>query len=187
MDIVIQNILSPFGITNIPNITLFISLVLAIIQCFFGFKVIRFWISILGFLLGAAGGYGVVFSITGNATYGLLGGIICALLLSVLAYRVYLSAVFVIAGIGAYYICMTCLPIDSNFLQVVSLTIAIIIAVVAMKYMRPAIICITAFQGALTAAEILPTFLSVSRSYVQIIGIVLGLAGILVQFFTTKK
>ncbi|MBP3665091.1 MAG: hypothetical protein J6J03_08025, partial [Tyzzerella sp.] len=61
MDNILQDILSSLGLTNIPNITLVISLIIAFVQCFFGYKIIRSWISILGFLLGAAGGYGLVF------------------------------------------------------------------------------------------------------------------------------
>lgn len=187
MDNILQDILSSLGLTNIPNITLVISLIIAFVQCFFGYKIIRSWISILGFLLGAAGGYGLVFSLTNNSTYGLIGGIVCAVILSVLAYRVYLSLVFVVAGLATYYICISFLPIHATYIQVVAIMLAIIAAVLAMKYMRPAIICTTAFQGALAAAEILPVFIAFDSSYVKIAGIILGIAGVIVQFLTTKK
>lgn len=186
MDIILQSF--PSGIFNdIPNVTLVIGLIISLIQCFFGYKIIRSWITIAGFLLGAISGYALVYSITANATYALIGCLIGAILLSVLAYKIYLVGVFLIAGFGTYYICISCLTVDSSLLQPISIVLAIVAAFFAIKYMRPAIIFVTAFQGALAAVEVLPVFIAFDQTIAFPVGIGLGLIGAVIQFITTKK
>lgn len=187
MDSILNSLFSSDVFFDIPNITLVIGLIIALIQCFFGYKIIRSWIAIIGFLLGAVAGYGIVYMVTDELTYSLIGGLVGGILLAVLAYKVYLFGVFAIAGLGTYYLCVSCLTIDSNYLQLVSIAIAILVAILAVKYMRPAIIIITAFTGAFAILEALPAFLSFDLTMTLPYSAVLGLAGAAVQFATTKK
>lgn len=175
--------------SDLTNIAFIVSLVISLIQCFFGYKIIRSWIGILGFILGAAGGYGIVHYITADTSYALIGGIIGGLLLAVLAYKVYLAGVFLIAGIGTYGLCTTqlTLNIPAPYLQILSLILAVIVAVLAVKYMRPAIIIITAFLASFSVVNTLPAFITFDQTMAVPAAVGLGLAGSLVQFLTTKK
>lgn len=187
MESILHILSSSYDMFHIPNIALFVGLVIALIQCFFGYKIIRSWISIIGFLIGAVLGYGIIYLITGQMLYSFLGGIVGGILFAILAYKVYLFGIFAIASLSTYYLCVTYLTMDSKYLQLVSIAIAIVIAVLAVKYMRPAIILLTAFTGAITAMETLPTFLPLQATNTLLYVAVLGLAGTAVQFLTTKK
>lgn len=187
MESIFNIISSSYDTFPIPNIALFVGLVIALIQCFFGYKIIRSWISILGFLIGAVLGYGILYLVTGEILYSFLGGIVGGILFAILAYKVYLFGVFAIASLSTYYLCVTYLTMDIQYLQLVSIVIAIVAAILAVKYMRPAIIVLTAFSGSFTAIETLPTFLPLDSSNLFFYTVLLGLAGTAVQFLTTKK
>lgn len=187
MESILNIISSSYDMFHIPNIALFVGLVIALIQCFFGYKIIRSWISIIGFLIGAVLGYGIVYLIVGEMLYSFLSGIVGGILFAILAYKVYLFGVFAIASLSTYYLCVTYLTMDSKYLSLVSIVIAIVVAVLAVKYMRPAITILTAFTGALTAMETLPTFLPLASKNILLYTALLGLVGAVVQFLTTKK
>lgn len=187
MESILNIISSSYDMFHIPNIALFVGLVIALIQCFFGYKIIRSWISIIGFLIGAVLGYSIVYLIVGEMLYSFLGGIVGGILFALLAYKVYLFGVFAIASLSTYYLCVTYLTMDIKYLQLVSVVIAIVVAILAVKYMRPAIIVLTAFAGAFTAMETLPTFLPMASQNILLYTAILGLAGAAVQFLTTKK
>ncbi len=156
-------------------------------ECFLGYKFIRSWISAAGFFLGAIAGFQVINRITGHAGYGVLAALLCGILLSVLAYRVYLIGVFIIAALGIYQISMTFLPLNGDMLYIASAIIGLIAAYLAIKYMRPAIICITAFHGGTMAATMIPLFIALPVGVTPLmLGIGLGAAGTAVQFLTTK-
>lgn len=183
MEHILKTIFSSNVFADISNIALLIGLVIALIQCFFGYKIIRSWIAIIGFLLGAVAGYGIVFSVTDELTYGLIAGVIGGILLGFLAYKVYLFGVFALALLGTYYLCTSFF----GSLHPLSFVIAILVAILAVKYMRPAIIFVTAFTGAFAALEAAPAFISYDVTLTIPIGVVIALIGAAVQFATTKK
>lgn len=187
MESILHILSSSYDMFHIPNIALFVGLVIALIQCFFGYKIIRSWISIIGFLIGAVLGYGIVYLIVAELLYSFIGGIIGGILFAILAYKVYLFGVFAIASLSTYYLCVTYLTLDMKYLQLLSILIAIAVAILAIKYMRPAIIVLTAFTGAFTAMETIPTFLPLAYENILLYTAALGLAGTAVQFITTKK
>lgn len=166
----------------------FLSLIFYFAEALFGYRLIRSWISALGFLFGAVIGFRITEALTGKTSYAVAGALIGGLLLSLLSYRVYLVGVFLIAAYGVYQIAQALLPLTGIVLTVVSVLLGLAAAYLAVKYMRPAIIAITAFHGGIMAGKCLPLFFSLpSGQSALTIGLILGLAGMLVQFVTSRK
>ena len=165
-----------------------ITLIFYIVECFFGYCLIRSWISILGFLFGAIGGFHLTVLLFHKTAYAIAGAIIGGLLLSALSYKVYLVGIFLIAAYSIFQIGITLLPLESVLLYLVSGISGILAGNLAVKNMRPAIILITAFHGGIMAATLLPEFVALPANTSPFIcSLILAIVGIIVQFLSSKK
>ena len=165
-----------------------ITLIFYIGECFFGYRLMRSWISILGFLFGAIGGFHLTALLFHKTGYAIAGTIIGGVLLSALSYKIYLVGIFLIAAYSIFQIGVTLLPLESVLLYLVSGISGILAGNLAVKNMRPAIILITAFHGGIMSATLLPEFVALPAEATTLIcGLILTIAGIIVQFLTSKK
>ena len=165
-----------------------VTLLFYIAETFFGYRMIRSWISILGFLFGALGGFYLANLLFGQTGYAIAGALIGGILLSALSFKVYLVGVFLIAAYGVFQIGMTLLPLGAEFLTLASAILGLLAGYIAVKNMRPAIIIITALHGGLMAAGKLSLFMTIPAGLsVSAFGVALAIAGILVQSLTSKK
>lgn len=166
----------------------FITLIFYLGECFLGYRLMRSWISILGFLFGAIGGFHMTVLLFHKTGYAIAGAIIGGVLLSALSYKVYLVGIFLIAAYSIFQIGITLLPLESVLLFLVSGILGILAGNLAVKNMRPAIILITAFHGGIMASHLLPNFVSLpAETTILTCGLFLGIAGVLIQFLTSKK
>lgn len=164
-----------------------VGLILALLGCFFGYKMLKFWISLAGLFIGAAAGYGITWYMTNNATYALIGTIAGAILLSILSYKIYLVGVFLLFGFGAYFLSLSYLPLDGLILTIAAVAIGLVVAILAVIYMRPAIIVITGLQNGLLAVGALAHLVSFPNQSLMIpVGVGLGMLGAAFQFMTTR-
>ena len=135
-----------------------------IIQCFFGYRVLKLYITIIGFLVGL-----LAFSIVGTLAAGSLGaglliGLLGGLLLAFLAFKLHKLAVCLINGANAMLamaimgivVCtgdrlsqldLSNLEESAADILVVGLVAAVIVAVLTAILYRPVVILSTAFQG----------------------------------------
>ena len=159
-----------------------------IAECFFGYRFIRSWISILGFIFGAIGGFHLSGLIFDQTLYILIGALIGGAVLSALSYKVYLAGIFVIAAYSVFQLGTTLLPLEGVLLYLLSILLGVLAGNLAVKYMRPAIIGITAFHGGIMASNMLLTILPLPEGLTTLTcGLILSIAGILVQFITSSK
>ncbi|MDO4555222.1 MAG: hypothetical protein Q4B70_08785 [Lachnospiraceae bacterium] len=164
-----------------------ISLILALLGCFFGYRMIKFWISLAGLLIGGIAGFVIAGQFTDNMAYAATAAIIAAILVSFLSYKIYLAGVFLLAGFGAYFLSASYLPLDGTPLIVASVAIGIVVAILAVTYMRPAIIVLTGIQNGLVASGSLITLVPSLHSSNSIpLGVGLAVVGIAFQFMTTR-
>lgn len=165
-----------------------ITLTFYIVECFGGYRLIRSWISVLGFLVGALGGFHVIALLFPQKGYAIIGAIIGGVLLSALSYKVYLVGVFLIAAYSVFQIGITLLPLESILLYLASGVLGVLAGYLATKNMRPAIVFITAFHGGIMSANLLPNFVALPAETTTLtFGLFLGVAGVIVQFLTSKK
>jgi hypothetical protein len=155
--------------------------------CFFGYKLLKLWIGLTGFLIGAIAGYGITWYFTENVAYSLIATLIGAILVAFLSYKIYLLGVFLLAGVGVYFLCTSYLPLTGALLPIASAAIGLIVAILAVHYMRPAIIVITGLQNGLLAVgalfHLVPTL---DQALILPLGVGLGMIGAAFQFLTTK-
>ena len=171
-----------------------IALVLALIGCFFGYKLSRLFMSITGFIAGAIIGQMVAsqfLHVEGFASVLciILGGAIIA----ALAFWIYRIGIFILCFTLAFSAAGTLFPFEGDIQFFVNIIAGLIVGVLAVKYMRPVIILTSAIVCGSSAAGLLPgvteymgiTALSSLHSSATLT-LVLCVLGIAVQFLTTK-
>lgn len=171
------------------------SLILGILQCFFGFRLLRFWISVTGFLLGLYLGRTISSDFISEPQYApWLIGAVCGFLLCFFAYRIYLSGVFIFCGIlAASVIRMIPFPEGHAWKAVLYILMAagfVLAGVLAVKFSRPAVIFITAGAGAAVsvhALALMKTNISGNPDLQKLVIAVLFAAGAAVQFLTSRR
>lgn len=171
------------------------SLILGILQCFFGFRLLRFWISVTGFLLGLYLGRTISSDFISEPQYApWLIGAVCGFLLCFFAYRIYLSGVFIFCGIlAASVIRMIPFPEGHAWKVVLYILMAagfVLAGVLAVKFSRPAVIFITAGAGATVsvhALALMKTNISGNPDLQKLVIAVLFAAGAAVQFLTSRR
>ena len=165
-----------------------LTLIFYVVESFFGYRLIRSWISVLGFLFGIIGGYHIGSLLFDQTGYIIITAVIGGILLSALSYKIYLIGVFLIAGYGVFQLGMTLLPLEDILLYGCSIILGLAAGYLATHYMRPAIIAITAFHGGVMAANQLPAFVTLPEGWSVItFGLAISIAGFVIQFLTSKK
>lgn len=187
MDLLLN--LLPQGLTGGDGLLMTaLTLIFYLVECGLGYKITRSSISVIGFLFGAVIGFKLVYAFSGNAGYALIGAIAVAILLSLLAYKVYLIGVFLVAAYGIFQISTTYLPLENELLLIISSVLAVIAGYLATKYMRTAIIGITAFHGGMMASTLIPRFFALPAGFTAFtLGLAVSAIGLIIQFFTSKK
>ena len=182
-------------------IVIITALVIALLYVFFGYKLLRVYISLLGFLIGFALGIVIcaVFDLS-NTTAVIVIICLCAVALAALGFWLYKAGLFVMILLS---LCPIILSVGSEFTTVEpvfmwigSILFALVLAILAMFFVRPVVIIVTAFSGGLSIANLiinslLPEIAQVNtvdgaRIFMLIIGAVIAVLGIYFQFVTTK-
>lgn len=171
-----------------------ISLLLGALECFLGFRIVKFAMAVSGFFIGAA--LGIVAGIAlDNTVLGALTVIAFGILFGVLAYKLYLVGVFITTAFWTALI----VYLLSNSIEL-ALLAAFILGILAVWFVRPVVIITTACAGAgviLSSVGMLfmdrSTF-SLFDSANAVSGVSMGLlwlaisvAGAVIQFATTQK
>ena len=180
---------------EIGQIILAFSLLFAVLQCFFGYRLLKVWIGLVGFLLGFVLGFLISGAMVEGESYlPALIGIAVGVIFALLAFKIYLIGVFLYCGAlaaGAVH----ALPLPSeegwNVLGIVFCVLAfLVVGFLATKFARPFIIAVTAATGAVRVTESLQGMLPQLAGN-QILGwlmiLALAAAGMIVQFASTKK
>lgn len=163
-----------------------VGLVFALLNCFFGYKLRKIWITLVGILVGFLIGFAVVMFLSTNLIASLIIGVITGILLGIISFKLYLVGIFLLCGASAFFLVYSCIPVD--WLRILLGFIAgIAVGILAVKFVRPVTILSTGINGGFTAGQaIFSAFQITSWQYFPI-GAILAVLGILVQFKTTKK
>ena len=168
---------------------------------FFGYKLLRVYISLLGFLIGVALGIVIcaVFDLS-NTTAVIVIICVCAVALAALGFWLYKAGLFVMILLSLFPIILSIVSefttIQPVFMWIGSILFALVLAILAMFFVRPVVIIGTAVSGGLSIANLiinslLPEIAQVNtvdgaRIFMLIIGAVIAVLGIYFQFVTTK-
>ena len=182
-------------------IVIITALVIALLYVFFGYKLLRVYISLLGFLIGFALGIVIcaVFDLS-NSTAVIVIICVCAVALAALGFWLYKAGLFVMILLSLFPIILSIVSefttVEPVFMWIGSILFALVLAILAMFFVRPVVIIVTAFSGGLSIASLvvnnlLPEIAQVNttdgaRIFMLIIGAVIAVLGIYFQFVTTK-
>ena len=193
MDYVINSLHLAEKIETYATIFLLFEVIFGALNCFFGYKLLKVWMAVCGFIIGATGGFliaarflterNIVFGITAAA--GIVG--------SVLAYQIYLVGVFFLGwmmSVAAVIAFVRSLPIgDKEKLVVIAagVLLGLIVGVLIVKFARPSIILVTGISGGISTASAAFSLLKLEQPVLVVTGagILLAIVGIMVQFLTT--
>lgn len=193
MDYVINSLHLAEKIETYATIFLLFEVIFGALNCFFGYKLLKVWMAVCGFIIGATGGFliaarflterNIVFGITAAA--GIVG--------SVLAYQIYLVGVFFLGwmmSVAAVIAFVRSLPIgDKEKLVVIAagVLLGLIVGVLIVKFARPSIILVTGISGGISTATAVFSLLKLEQPVLVVTGagILLAIVGIMVQFLTT--
>lgn len=159
-------------------------LVFGILNCVLGYRILRFWMMLFGFGMGAAMGL-VVGYISGTESRVLLLIAMAAggFALGAIAFLVYRAGIFLLgAGLGLSLSIYVLHP-TTSFIFFVCMLLGVGLGVLALRYSRPVIIVGTGLFGGILAGVSLAKLLGLSQ-FPYGIGMSLGLAvlGMAIQF-----
>ena len=179
---------------KIAQILVIVSLVIGVLQCLFGYRLLRFWITLIGFLAGFVLGYALISYFTSlTGLVPILTGLGVGALIGFLAFKIYLLGVFLYCGITAFSAVRSIpFPEGKGWLvlaYVLAAAAFVAAGVLAVRFARPCIIVITAFTGAATAARAIRTLsgtVAADPRLQLLLFIGMAVIGTILQFLTTK-
>ena len=185
------NLINFFKMTDIGKLNEIVKTILAMViwigfissisSCFFGYKLFKIYIAVIGFIIFGVIGF-IVSALNNlgdmNIFIALLFGIIGAFL----AYRLYLIGVFIMYSVIGLIISIVIFK-EIGFAVVFSMVIGIL----SVKFAKPVIIISTGISGGFAIGNSL-SFLMVNSNYTMtiILSLTFALAGIWVQFHMDK-
>lgn len=172
-----------------------ITLILALVGCFFGYKLSRLFMSITGFIAGA-----ILGQIAASQFLHVEGfsSVLCIILsgaiIAALSFWIYRIGIFILCFALAFSAAGALFPFEGDIQFFVNIITGLIVGVLAVKYMRPVIILTSAIVCGVSAAGLLPgvaeymgitTFSSMNPG--TTLTLALCILGIAVQFLTTRE
>ena len=172
-----------------------VTIVIGLIQCFLGYKLMKLCFAIAGFFLG--GTIGVLACSAADlksVSITAIVGLICAILGAIMLFKLYRIGVFLLDGILAFLLCMLLLYSinsagDPSTMLLISGVAAVVVGILGVIFIRPVTIFFTSVSGGIQAGHgIIALVLgSLTSIWGIVAGVVLAILGMIVQFKTTKK
>lgn len=155
----------------------------ALLNCFLGYRLRKFWMALLGFLIGAFAGFAIASVFTNTGWILLAATLGSGIVLAFLAFRLYLFGVFLYTVFVGYGFVVGLIGHDRWWSLMLCVAAALVIGILAVKFVRPVIILTTAVSGGFTAVNQILGWLSVTDiRFLYGLALALSLVGILVQF-----
>ena len=162
------------------------AVVVGLLVCFFGLKLVRILGTLMGFFAGAA--IGLIIGLEGMAFAGIVLG--AGIVFGLLSWFLYRVGVFLLVLAQVSGLVLTLLP-GSWISAVVALAAGIIVAILSVIYVEPFVIIVTGIYGGLTAGTNIAALAGLDAMTWSGIGIVIGaviaVIGIIVQFMMHSR
>ena len=173
-----------------------IACIVGLLQCFFGFKLFKFWCGVIGLFVGIAIGMTIAASGAFDASpaaglIGLLVIIILGITGSFIAYRAYLVGLFIYAFCAAFLIGFGLFAVITNSIIIglgVGITAGLAMGIVSVIFRRFWIIVTTCISGGTSiCAGLMMVMQTTELGWGFILPPILMIAGFFVQHLTVKK
>ena len=183
-----DNILGIQVLSGIMIIVFGIVFVFGLTNCILGYRLLRFWMMIFGFCIGAGIGFFLVYRIGTEEKAYYMGAMLgIGVVMAVLAFMIYRAGIFILgAGLGLFLSIYLIHP-TSSFSFFLCILIGVGIGVLALRYDREVIIVGTSFLGGVTAGLSLAKILAMDQiPYGILFGAAFAILGMLIQFAINK-
>ena len=157
-------------------------LIIALLNCFFGYKLRKLWSVLIGFLLGVSAGAGICIYLRQPAPISLAVALIAGAICALLAFLLYRVGLFLLcAGLTAFTLWQL-LPLHTNTALIVYIIIGIVIGILALVKERITVSLATAVGGGWAGAWFLSLLTGMdSNIFVILMTIIFAALGILLQ------
>ena len=173
-----------------------IVLILALIQCFCGYRLLRFFVTVIGFIAGFILGAALVMMSGENRPVPLiiLAGVTAGALIAILSFKLYLAGVFLYCGLLAAALVVS-IPFPEqtpwNMARLVLAGVVFLAAgILAVKFQRQVVIAVSAVIGGIAASQALRKIvpeMAEDPGMSAAAGIILVILGIAVQLLSTRS
>ncbi|MDD2979639.1 MAG: hypothetical protein PHN80_06655 [Hespellia sp.] len=169
--------------TEIGTIAVVAVLVIAVLHCFLGLKLVRVWSGILGLALGFGVGSGVASMFKLESMITMIIGVAVGILFAVLGLWLFKVGMFFICWLLIAGIVMGAFPELNAVAAATGIITGLIAAILSVKLFEPVAIIATSLWGGLTAGSGIVFLLGLSPAYLEyVIGAAIVVLGIIVQF-----
>lgn len=195
MDYIVNHFQLTEGIETLTSIALIIELLFGALNCFFGYRLLKVWIAICGFLIGSGVGFFIMAQFTADRTLVFGVTAVAGVVAGVLAYEVYLVGAFFLGWImtvSAVTVLGRSLEVDDKTKLAVfvgGIILGIVVGALIVRFARPCIIALTSISGGLSAASAAFSLVKIDQPAMIVVaaGIIAAILGMIVQFMTTPS
>ncbi len=168
------------------NFELIATGIVAILACFFGYKLNKVMLSIFGFIAGYRLCISLLGSMIGNEMLLTILAIIAGLFTGFIAFKIYLVGVFIFCFLLVYLLCQEFIDAE-KYKQLTGIIGGILIGFIGVKYTKPIIIAGTSLMGAFMAVNSFLPLFGIDNLVMKIIaGILIAFLGFSFQTSTTQ-
>lgn len=163
-------------------------LILGIMNCTLGYRLLRFWMMTGGFLAGAGIGFLILYFMDIDQKYVYLGGMLLSgILLAVVSFLIYKAGVFLLAAAIGWTVSIWIIHPTSSASFFACVLIGIALGTLSVKFCRQVLIVSTSLIGGIMAGMSLAKIGNL-KSFPYGIGMSAGFAllGTLIQFAINK-
>ena len=155
----------------------------SLLNCFLGYQLKRLWIALTGFLLVAALANRIALFFTSDSKIILIVTLAVGLLAALLSFRLYLAGVFFYVAILVYPVIAGLIGREEWWEIALAVIASLLIGLLALNFVRPALILASAIGGGMQASTIIMKWISMTNPWVLYgVAAAFALAGMLVQF-----
>ncbi|MGN0251584.1 MAG: DUF4203 domain-containing protein [Oliverpabstia sp.] len=90
MNTILNYVASSEQMQLLMPLLLLMEVIFAVLNCFFGYKLMKFWVALCGFMMGSVGGYLLITCVSTDRTVVFGSSLTVGLVLGFLAYEIYL-------------------------------------------------------------------------------------------------
>lgn len=164
-------------------------LIVGLLVCFFGLKLVKVLAAIQGFAVGCVIGGAVAAGFHMDGVTVAIVVLACGALIAALSFFLYRFGIFLLIFGNIFMISLSLILPQTTMMLAVCAAIAFVIGLLAAIFVEPIVILSTGISGGMSAGRAAAMLMGMSGNtwVVLIIGIVLSIIGISVQFMLHSK
>lgn len=159
-------------------------LLFGIMNCLLGYRLLRFWVMLFGFAIGALGGAFCMYYIeAADMMYYLGAMVVGGLILGIVAFMSYRMGIFILGAGTGLLLSLYILHPTTSFVFFVCILIGVGLGVLGLKFCREVIIVVTSLAGGVLTGVSAAKLLGLAEfPYGILISAVAAGLGLLIQF-----